>query len=197
MTNQDRIAIAVITLMGLLCPRAEARPPATQQSEAQRQREYWENAIFVFGDEDTGRWQLHVHDAAVKRRTQFKYLELWQYDRKTKQWVKVDDNASAYTMLPAGEKKEEGKEQVLLELPIEPDFVGLFYAKWRVNEVRGGTFFRLGPGLREHSPMEKQKPPRGMVYSPLPIDLKTAEPAFVPDPRIACEGDRPATRPAN
>jgi len=192
------------TIAGLLLAFCVALPlrgaehrPVREKSEADRQREYWENAILVFGDEDNGRWQLRVHDKSVKAQAQFKYLELWQYDRKTKQWVKADDNAVAYTMVPPGQKaKDADPDQILIELPIEPGFVGLYYAKWRVNEVHGGTFFRLGPGLREHSPMEKQRPPVGRIYAAVPLDEKTAEPAFVPDPRVACEADKPATAPA-
>ena len=178
------------------CARALADRPPAEKSEAQRQREYWENAILVFGDEDTGRWQLRVHDKSVKAQAQFKYLELWQYDRKTKQWVKVDDNAVAYTMVPPGQKaRDADRDQILIELPIGPGFVGLYYVKWRVNETHGGTFFRLGPGLRDHSPLEKQKPPPGKIYAAVPIDERTAEPAFVPDPRVACEADKSTTRP--
>jgi hypothetical protein len=181
-------------LLSLLTSARGATTPA-EKSKADRDREYWENAVIVYGDEDTGRWQLRVRDESVKARTQFKYLEMWQYDRKTKQWVKTDDHAVAYTMLPHGQKaKDANKDQILVELPIEPGFVGLFYAKWRAGEVYGGTFFRLGPGLREHSALEKQKPPEGKIYATIPIDEKTAEPGFVPDPRIACEKDRPSTR---
>ncbi|HSU65311.1 MAG TPA: hypothetical protein VLJ39_00440 [Tepidisphaeraceae bacterium] len=173
-----------------------ARGPASQPtSEAAQERAKWEARIVFFGDEATGEWSLRIRDPDVDTQRQFKLSELWQYDREAKRWVRQGTTVIRATMVTADHKRRDPQNpdddtQQLAVLPIDRDQVGLYYAKWSVDDVKGSTFCRIGPGLDKKSPLMRQKPPEGKIFVALPIDLKHAEAAFVPDPRIECEFDK-------
>ena len=63
----------------------------------------------------------------------------------------------------------------------------MFYAKWRVDQVQGSTFFRVGPGLKDKSKMPREQPPEGKIVAVVPIDINHVEAAYIPDPRTVCE----------
>ena len=170
-----------------------AKPPATRPAdEPDPVRLKWENAVLFYGDEDTGQWSLRIRDKDVDQQHEFRFRELWQFDWPSKKWVKISTTPSTTTMLPAADRpKDSGPpDQILAELPIADDQMGLFYAKWNVDEVKGSTYFRVGPGLKEKSPLQKKKPPEGKVLGIVPIDINHIEAAFIPDPHIVCEREQ-------
>jgi hypothetical protein len=196
-------------------PRETARaadPPANARAkdakaERDRERLQWEARIVFFGEEDTGTWSLRVQDKSVRERNVLQYTELWKFDAGTKKWVKLDDGAEAVRILPPAEKAETAPQgtQVIAELPIQPNTVGLYYAKWRVNnQIDGATLCRIGPGLTgkdAHPATDRapQKVPPGMIPEVVPLSINKAELMVIPDPRLstgqAMKGE-PTTRPA-
>ena len=189
----------VITLTVLLtgCLLAlETRPlMAKPKSDAEAERLKWMSRIIFFGDEATGEWTLRIHDRDVDVQRQFKLHELWTYNRQTKHWERTGTTVLSAWMLPPGAKKKQDPDaepdpdstQILAELPIDPDQVGLFYCKWTVDDIEGTTFCRIGTGLPKKEDYVHKAPPEGQIWVVLPIDLKHSIPAFVPNPEIACK----------
>jgi hypothetical protein len=172
------------------------KPPASQPaSQTSLERAKWENRILFMGDEATQEWSLGVPWKDVDEQRQFRLNELWTYDRGLKRWVKMGTTVVRATMLPPAQKKvnpqnpdDDDPNQTLVFLPIDKDQMGLFYAKWSVDGVKGSTYFRIGPGLREKTdPILHQKPPEGKIIAIVPIDINHAIAAFIPDPRLECE----------
>ena len=197
MTFLRPILIACAITIGGLCA---AGAPTTKPSEAsssrpssqqQKQRQRWENAILFYGDEATGEWSLRIRDKDIDAQHEFRLRELWNYDSKADRWIKLTSDPARATIVPPDQRPASASpDEILVVLPIEREQVGLYYARWRVDEIDGATFCRLGPGLRQRSPLEKQKPPPDKIYVVVPLDLKHAEPRFIPDPRIACEAEK-------
>lgn len=180
-------------VLALWCSGASlaiAAGPASQPSQAAKARQKWEAAVLVFGDQSTGEWSLRVRDKDVDVPHQFHFKELWTYDRAKKQWVKWPSKPSDTVIAPAAQKKDNDEpDQVLVDLPIDPDKVGLFYARWRMDDVDGATFFRLGPSPTDRSaPKEKAQP--GQMKTAVPIDKQHSVTEFIPDPRVVCERDK-------
>jgi len=104
----------------------------------------------------------------------------------------VDDGAEAVRILPPAEKADTAPPdtQVIAELPIQPNTVGLYYAKWRVNDaLDGATLCRIGPGLvgkdaKPATDRAPQKVPAGMIPEVVPLSLNKAELMVIPDPRL-------------
>jgi len=108
----------------------------------------------------------------------------------------MDKQSASATMVTAAKKPKDPQDpnadpvQILAELPIDKDRMGLFYARWAVDDVRGSTYFRIGPGLREKdNPILHEIPPEGKILAIVPIDISHAEAAIIPDPRVACEAE--------
>jgi hypothetical protein len=192
--------IFAILLATIGTPRASVRAadapaPARGKDKAadrDRERSVWEARIIFYGEEDTGAWSLRVQDRAVRERAILRYTELWKFDLETKKWVKVDDGAEAVRILPPAEKADTAPQdtQVVAELPIQPNTVGLYYAKWRVNDaIDGATLCRIGPGLvgKDAKPATDRAPlkvPQGMIPEVVPLSLNKAELMVIPDPRL-------------
>jgi hypothetical protein len=167
-----------------------ARAPASQPATEDPERKKWESRILFFGDESSGEWSLRIRDQDVDQVHQFRMPELWTYERQTKRWTMLGTTPYKTTMVLPDQKPDAQKgepNQILIVLPIEQDQVGLYYAKWAVDEVKGSTFFRIGPGLDKKSDRLKEKPPSGKIAAIIPLDLKHAEAAMITDPRVACE----------
>src|SRR5690348_6354815 len=114
----------VVVVFGLLIVSiCTAAGPASQPSSA-KARQKWENAVLVFGDESTGEWSLRIRDKDVDGPHQFHFRDLWTYDRKTRQWVKCKSKPSDAVMVQPAQPQDE-PNQVLAELPIDPETVGL------------------------------------------------------------------------
>ena len=182
-----------------------AEKKAGTPAEKIQERIKWANRIVFFGEEDTGKWSLRVQDRDATERATVRYTELWKYDPGEKKWVKVDDHAVASGVVPAGEKPANSPPgtQLIAELPIKEGEVGLFYAKWRVNDdVEGATFCKLGPGLTGDAAKEAQKPmkvPPGMMSAVVPLGSGKAELQVIPDPRFntgQATVDSPTSKPA-
>jgi hypothetical protein len=171
------------------------RPTSQPASETEAARARWENRILFIGDESSNEWSLGVPWKEVDTQRQFRLNELWTYDRDAKRWMKMGTTVLRATMLTSAQKKpnpqnpdDDDPNQKLVDLPIDKDQMGLFYARWSVDGVKGSTYFRIGPGLREKTdPILHQKPPDGKIIAIVPIDISHAVAAFIPDPRLECE----------
>ena len=176
-----------VVLVAVLTCASIAAGPASQPSDAAKARQKWEAAVLVFGDETTGEWSLRVRDKDVDGPHQFHFKDLWTYERAKKQWVKCASKPSDAVMAPPAQKKgDDEPDQVLVDLPIDPEKVGLFYARWRVDDVDGATFFRLGPGPADRSAAGEKAQP-GQMRAAVPVDKAHSVTELIPDPRVVCE----------
>jgi hypothetical protein len=186
------LAIAACAMAVKLQPKAAAGP--TSKPSASTDRAKWEGRILFFGDEATGEWSLRVHDADVDAQRQFRLRQLWTYNRESKRWERMGTHVLSAWMLPPGKTKQDpdaepdpDHTQTLAELPIEKDEVGLFYAKWSVDDVRGATFCRIGTGLDKKSDYVHKPPAEGQIWVVLPVDINHSVPAFIANPELACK----------
>lgn len=187
------VAVLIVGSMLVLPIRPLLADGKAKQSNSDAERLKWENRILFFGDEATGEWSLRIHDRDVDAQRQFKLLELWTYNRDSKHWERTGTEVLSSWMLPPGKKKQDpdaepdpDETQILAELPIDKDQVGLFYAKWTVDDIHGSTFCRIGTGLEKKSDYVHKPAPEGQIWVVLPIDLNHSVPAFIPNPEIAC-----------
>lgn len=187
------VAVSIACSMFVLADRPLLADGKQKPANDQSERVKWENRIVFFGDEATGEWSLRIHDSDVDAQRLFKLLELWTYNRESKHWERTGTEVLSSWMLPPGKKKQDpdaepdpDATQILAELPIDKDQVGLFYAKWAVDDVHGATFCRIGTGLEKKSEYVHKPPPEGQIWVVLPIDLNHSIPAYIPIPEIAC-----------
>ncbi len=183
-------AVSILQTPWLL--RAADPPAARQGADKERERAKWENKISFYGQEETDGWSLRVLDRDATEQFKIKYTELWKYVIAEKRWVKIDAGAAAVTIVPAKQKGPDAPEdsQVIADLPVKTKDVGLYYAKWIVNDaVEGATFCRVGPGLvgdaARKARENPQKPQPGMTMQIVPLSLDKAEIMTIPDPRFA------------
>ena len=207
------LASAAFAWTSLAQQQPPKQPPATSPAgpspvawtPEQKEQYRWEQLIEFFGDEATGSWSLRIRDANASERAAFKYLELWKYDPKEKKWVKIDDEAREAAIVPAAEKAADSiypDTQMLADLPVKVDELGLYFAKWRVNnKTDGATFTRLGPPtVTKQVTTLPSKLPVGMMITVVPLDANNAERQLIPDPRYHTgqtgRPPLPATQPA-
>jgi hypothetical protein len=185
------VAVALLGASGLSAA-APGTQPAASGLAAERQR--WQAVIEFYGEEDSGRWSLRMSDKAVTAPARFEFVELWSYDAKQKTWVKIDAEPRGAAVVPAAQKPADAPQgyQLLAELPIEPETVGLYYCKWKMNGIDGVTFARIGPGLADKG-SEPGPPPAGTIVAIVPVDKNHARREFIPDPRTHT-GQAAATR---
>lgn len=198
--------VLLVCLVRIVNPARGAEAPAdgaaAKAADKARERLKWMSRIVFFGEEDTGRWSLRIQDRDATERATIRYSELWKYDPGTKKWVKVDDRAATAEVVPAAEKPANAPtgSQVIASLPIKEGEVGLFYAKWRVNDgIDGATFCQLGPGLSPEAAKRARKPlkvPPGMIMAVVPLSTNKAEFQVIPDPRVSTT-DAPSPAPAS
>jgi hypothetical protein len=155
-------------------------------AEAEKTRQTWENLIQYYGEEETGRFSLRVLDKETNVTGSFVFLSFWKYDRDTNGWTKLKDGPiRAKVVLPQDKPKDSPKDsQVLVELPITIKDVGVYYAKWTVNGVAGGSFTRIGP----HAPRGSGAgivAKKGEILTDVPIDPNHAEVRAIPEPSQA------------
>lgn len=193
-----RITFFAVLILGLVAAvglhSLAAGGPTSKPSKADAERAKWEQKIEFYGDESTGEWSLRIRDADVDTKRLFRLRELWTYNRDSKRWERMTTDPFSSWMLPAAQKKAEpGEEadpdptQTLADLPIDKGQVGLFYAKWSVDDVRGATFCRIGTGLDKKSDYVHKPAPEGQIWVVLPIDINHSVPASIPLPEIACK----------
>lgn len=214
LVNQWLRPAAALVLLGSLVISTAARqqpatrpgaPSAAQWTDEQKEQYRWEQLIQFFGDEATGTWSLRIHDANANERATFKYLELWTYDLKEKKWVKIDGEPQEAKILPASEKRPDPiypDTQMLAELPLKEDDLGLYFVKWRVNnKTDGATFTLLGPTrVTRQVTTLPTKLPVGWMLTVVPLDRNNAERQLIPDPRYHTgqtgRPPLPSTRPS-
>lgn len=171
-------------------PAAPADRPG--MNEKVRERMQWEARITFFGEEETANWSLRILDvSAPPESAKVKLVELWKVDIGTKKWVKIDEGAPAVTIFPLKQKPATAPpdSQLIADLPLKQNDVGLYYAKWRVNDdINGATLTRIGPGLvGDAAKAAKDNPPkvpRGMMAAVVPVDVHKAELMVIPDPQV-------------
>lgn len=208
-----RRATAAASLLGMVAAAAASLPsvasaqtrpaPRPQQDANAAARQKWEAIITFWGQEDTGAFDLRAPDKQVTEPGTFRYVNLWKYDLDGKKWVKIDDRAKTTNIvLPANKPVQSPEDsQLLTDLPITFEQVGLYYVNWQINGIDGGTMTRIGPNVlgKQQTP----KPPAGSIVADVPVDGSKAVRVVVPDPRfntgqIAKETPKPAvpaTRP--
>ena len=205
-----RMTAALLLAAGLVTVLLAALPAARAQQargEKEAERVKWENRIVFFGEEDTGLWSLRVPDKLNPERAKVKYTELWKYDPDGKKWVKVDDGAAAAQIVPVKEKPDSAPpdSQNIADLPIKQNEVGVYWAKWRVNDtVEGATYCRIGPSLVGKARTEAMKnpptAPPGYLIVEVPLNINKAELQAIPDPRThtgQAAKDKPTSQPAD
>jgi hypothetical protein len=161
-----------------------AAPTSRTANDANRaEREKWENAIVFFGEEDTGNYSIRILDKSVTEAASFKYIELWIYELSEKRWIKVDDRVQeARIVLPKDKPPDAPDNQLLADIPVTREKIGLYYCKWQVNGIDGATLTRIGPGPVGKKP-DTGKVPVGMIVEDVPIDKNHGETMVIPDPR--------------
>lgn len=165
-----------------LVPAAPASRPAEDPKRDERLK--WENAIVFFGEEDTGNYSIRILDKSVTAPATFRYLELWEYDVKEKTWLKIDNRQQTTRIVLPKDKPADAPEgnQLLADIPVTQDKVGLYYCKWQVNGIDGATLTRIGPG-HAGKPPALGPTPAGMIATDVPLDKNHGTVMFVPDPR--------------
>ena len=149
-----------------------------------KERQKWEDKVVFFGEEDTGHYSIRILDRAATEAGNFKYFSLWKYDLEKKDWVKVDDHEqSVHFVLPRDKPQNAPDDsQLLAQIPVSQETVGLYYARWSVNDVNGATFCRVGPGFVGKVP-KFDRVPDGMMAAEIPVDKNKAVIVLIPDPR--------------
>lgn len=155
----------------------------SQSANDARERQKWEAIVTFWGQEDTNVFDLRVPDRLIKEPVTVRYIELWKYDLEQKRWVKIDDRSKTTKIVMPADKPQNSPEdsQVITELPITFEQVGLYYAKWSANGLECATMTRLGPNVT--SKESPGKPPPGFIVADVPESVNKAVRVFVPDPR--------------
>lgn len=166
---------------------------ARGDDQKERARIKWEAVVLFFGDEETGEWSLRLRDQDVTARSWFEFQELWQFDIQERRWkqLKMEKFAKA-VVLPSQKRADDpAGSQSLVELKeIEPRTAGLWWAKWRMDEIDCGTMMRVGT-WRATSTTGDQTVKAGLIKVVVPIDLNKSTAMVVPDPRLYCVAGGP------
>jgi hypothetical protein len=184
---------------------AQTRPAAPRRAPSDpnaAERQKWEAIITFWGQEDSSAFDLRAPDKQVTEPGTFRYLSLWKYGVEEKRWVKIDDRAKTVNIVLPADKPPNSPEdsQLLTDLPVTFEQVGLYYVNWQINGIDCGTMTRIGPNVTGKQPT--MKPPSGSIVADVPVNVNKAERMIVPDPRFNTgqpprETPRPAaTRPA-
>lgn len=145
-------------------------PASTRASPTQEAR-----MITARKELKTDRWvvELAGHGAGVPKA--FKVVALCKYDPKKRRWDRLD---IALKRIPDG---SNGK--IDLSPALQPDVIGLFYARVIVDMHETGTLIYAGP-IRPND-MKIAPAPEGMVIAPVPSGDHAAV-MYVPDPKLHC-----------
>jgi len=176
--------------MAVLCrPLPLRAAPATpEEIEKAKERRHWEDVVLFYGDEESGEWSLRIKDQSVTDRAWFEFRELWQFIPKDMCWKQVQTEKFQRPIVLSKQKgSDEPQDSQMLykfeEIPVHTP--GLWYAKWRVDEVDCGTLMRIGTPRSKTRPMD-QAPPEGFIKMTVPITLESSEWMILPDPRVYC-----------
>ena len=184
------VRAGLMSLMALTLLTGFAFADAKQEAETRRK---WENIVQFYGQEDTNLFSLAIYDRDAKDNGEFHFKEIWKYDRDKKEWVKMNAASKVVKAVPANQRnRTEGPvdAQILINLPIKIQDVGLYYAKWTIDGVSATTYMRLGPNARDKT--SPGKAPTGYMVEQVPVNTDKAEMAIIPDPRyFTGEGSLP------
>jgi hypothetical protein len=179
------MVLGAMALMPLatLPPQLSAAEPKQQTKEELAIRQKWENIVQFYGEEESNQFSLRILDRDAKEEGQFLFKEIWNYDREKKEWVKMNAPERAVKVVPASQKPKLSPpdSQVLTDLPISIQQVGLYYAKWTIDGIACSTYIRLGPRARDRK--DPGKAPPGHMKDDVPLNTDNAEIQIIPDPR--------------
>jgi hypothetical protein len=194
-----RTGLAAVLGMGLFVggqdllaqSKAPARQPAAAAPKEDPDRAKWEARITFFGEEETNLISLRILDRDAVEEGDFALRSLWKFD--------VDKNAWAEVQLPkqvvrirTKDRKPEGSppdSQVLADLGIKVQDVGLYYVHWSVDGVKGSTYLRLGPQAQSRKPPGAAGP--GQKIEDVPVNIDNAKLMVIPDPQYHTGPDCP------
>jgi hypothetical protein len=183
MSSQNSIPCRLL-LLGLFCIPVGLLVQSTSADAKQDQekRRNWEAIVDFYGTEDSNRFSLAIHDRNAKEEGQFHFKEIWKYDHQAKKWVKMDVAAKIVKAVPASEKPKDSPNdaQILVELPIQIQDIGLYYAKWEIDGIPCATFTPVGPRARDRTVPGKPGP--GERIMDVPITIDKAELQIIPSP---------------
>lgn len=165
---------------------------AADEKETEATRQKWQGRIQFFGEEESNKFSLRIFDKDAKEEGKFVFLEVWKFDREKKEWVKMDAARRETKAVPANQKPKESPEdsQILVELPINIQDVGLYYAKWTIDGIPCANYMRLGP--RSTTRTSPGKAPPGSKVEDVPLNVNKAELMIIPDPIYHTgEGSKP------
>ena len=171
-----RICIGMVAAYVTLVAGASGLIAGAASSKDYAERQKWENRIVFYGDEATGAFSIRILDRFATEPANFKYLELWKYDLDSKKWIKVDDRVqTAHIVLPQDKPANSPEDsQLLAEIPVTLEKIGLYYCKWQINDIDGGNMERIGPGHVGKVP-DLGKIPDGMIAADVPVEKATAK----------------------
>jgi len=188
-TNWRADAMAGSVLCLLLCLTGWTRAAGKESPARQKARAHWERVVLFYGEEETGEWSLRIRDRDVHDKGWFEFLELWKFNIKDHKWHSIPvEKVSTAVVLPKNKPSDAPPDtQMLMPLnDVPPQTAGLWYAKWRMDGIEGGTMMRVGTSHAKISSAPDGDPPPGMLKMAVPIDLNKSETMLVPDPRAAC-----------
>jgi hypothetical protein len=166
----------------LFAPPPAAAAPAAEVAEQQK----WENRVQFTGEEDTNMMSLRVFDRDAVEEGDFVLRSLWKYDPTKGVWAEVAVPAKKDFRIRLKDRKVEGSppdSQVLAELPVRVQDVGLYYAHWTVDKTHGTSYLRLGPRAQDRTVTGKPGP--GQRLEDVPLVL------VIPDPKYHTGPDCP------
>lgn len=172
--------------------KAAAHSAKIEREAQEAERKKWEDRVVFYGDEATDKWTLRIEDKNVHDRAFFEFLELWKFDTQSGRWAQlpVEKDSKAIVMPKDKASDEPPDTQVLVDLEaIPPRTAGLWYAHWRVTDIRpveGGTLMVVGTSMVKGKRPDRSDPPPGMLRMAVPLSLEKADYFLVPNPRIYC-----------
>lgn len=193
-------AVALLGALSIASPRARADDAADSDAQVNAKRKHWESVVYGYIDKDTGGWSLRIDDANVTERSKFEWREIWQFNPKDKAWHSIyTPKFTKSIALPKDKSDDEPQtSQVLVNVEEIPAATpGLWYAKWRIDDIPGGTMLRVGPKQLAKEGVQPPSAP-GVISVSVPTSMDKSEAMIVPDPRIYCvKGGpgKPTTKP--
>ncbi|HEX8911039.1 MAG TPA: hypothetical protein VF796_01680 [Humisphaera sp.] len=187
------------------CPAAvllsAPSPAVAAADQAVAEQQKWEGRIQFTGEEDTNMMSLRIFDQNAVEEGDFVLRSLWKYDPTKGVWAEVPVPAKKDFRIRLKDRKAEGNppdSQMLVELPVRVQDVGLYYAHWTVDKTHGTSYLRLGPKAQDRTATGKAGPGQRLEDVPLTIDV--AKVLVIPDPKYHTGPDCPpvpeAAKPA-
>ena len=171
---------AALLLLSIVLPAGFVSGDAKEDAA---KRSKWQNIVQFYGQEDTNLFSLAIYDKDAKEEANFQFKEIWKYDREKKEWVKMAAAPKTVKVVLASQRnRTEGPvdAQILINLPIKIQDVGLYYAKWSIDDIACTTYTFLGTRARDRTVPGKPKP--GYKVEDVPVSIDKSELQIIPDP---------------